>query len=380
MYKFLCFISLVFFINASHAESTNVLLNGGFETGGTVGTIIYAGDVADGWYGSRASGAPAKKLHTDEPGGNRYVRFLADNAPSWSYIRHTSDTQTWKANHRYRFRMKLRIADELGGSQVIPEAAVLTISYLAIDNTGASTATIWKNFDLADFGPDWDEVGVALFDPDETFAGQLIRVQIQITGLDTPTMTHLDVDDVALEEIHDIAMVPITEHMMIATNMLVPNWFTSIAEGTERKDVAAAYYLDVPVDVTVDAAGGHELVNTIGKGAPVYAVNLETAYVVHNGENYKRYQLVPDYNLIHTLDDWIGPIYLSTTEAEGTQAQLYYHTSWIENSNVIESEEYSVSLAYRKFPEVGKPELIFKFVMDPYCRRISLARLFRHDG
>lgn len=361
MYKYLSLISLVLFINYSQAEPSNVLENGGFESGGTVGVIIYAGNVTDGWYGSRAAGAPPKMLDSEEPlNDNRYVRFIADinNNASWSYIRHTS-TQTWKSDHRYRYRMKIRVSDGNGDPQEVPENAVLTIKFIAIDNGGTATLSQWSNFDLSDFGPTWHELGIDLFAPDPSYLDQLIRVQVQIVGVDTPDLTYVDVDDVVLEEVHDVAMVPITDHMMIATNMAAPNWFTSIAEGTERAQVNASYYLDVPLDVTIDAAGGHALANTISLNPPVYTVTAESVPVVHDGENYTRYKLVPSYSQMHTLDDWVGPIFLSTTGTDGTKAKLFYHTTWLEGGNVITSEEYSLSLEYRKFPEVGKPELLY---------------------
>lgn len=372
----LSFLLLLFFAfpTLSLSDSLNLIVNGDFEDQAyhdDLNVVKHTGNISEGWTIKRSSNpaGPKQMLFTDQPdNSDLYVRLIANDSPSWSGVMHTSSSNVWEDRHRYRFSMQLRVSGTDGADEAPADGAHGFINIRGADRETVDgvevityTQALNHRFELEDYDNNWKTLEFEFVVPEgkEIIIGQFITVYPYIVGLGTSTTLNVDFDDVVLESIHDMAMYPLTNQMMIATDMSVPNWFKSVEDGTARKLATPSYYLELPQDVVLEKVGSHPLINTIGVAPPTYSIDPpEGTQVLRNGENYTRYKLLPSYSEMNAGDQWVGPVYLSTTGADGSSSKLYYQTTWTEGETLVSSEVRPLDLEFRDFPDVGKPEIL----------------------
>ncbi|MCH8082661.1 MAG: hypothetical protein IH885_00335, partial [Myxococcales bacterium] len=181
----------------------------------------------------------------------------------------------------------------------------------------------------------------------------------------------VEIDNLRLNNISPAEMFETDSAILIDTTRPVPNRFLTELPGSQRESSNSVYRLFLPVGIRILAAGNMQEVATPGIGwragntSGIYDVFEAPSSISIEGERYIQWELTP-FDL-HGTDTGVGPIYFETSLPAGTQASIYYETSWsnsyttTEGGNTIiwppgTSPRREVEVQIKQFPILDEPE------------------------
>ena len=144
------------------------------------------------------------------------------------------------------------------------------------------------------------------------------------------------------------ALYAYDDYILVANNVVVPNWFRLGAPPGKIKRLRPVYYLDVPEGINLLWAGSDPIGRGRHIGAAVYRVKKGNP-VEHNGAPYQRFEIM--FDMVHPAQKSFGPVYFTSTLPDESESVLYYGATWRGGSQ----DAQKLQLITRRFPEPGPP-------------------------
>ena len=136
-----------------------------------------------------------------------------------------------------------------------------------------------------------------------------------------------------------IAMIAVHDTMMVANNMVLPNWFKCRALAPEFMNFNTVFNLDLPKGV--------KLIKLNGLFSGVW--NITESKVKHNGKNYTRYRIKPVS--LHPELRVIGSIFMTSTLENDTSVPAYYFAEYDGGKQAIQK----LNILIKTMPKPGMP-------------------------